>query len=239
MQNQKSDFAQKFILEFTKELIKNSQSKKIIELEPIKKLEKSQEFKDLENLHTKTYPKKYFPKRTQFVVPQKIIPIQKPIIKKPLPQQRYLKTFSQKTFTGNKKLTIPEQKLPPQFQHIRPTQTKLEIDLGKLNPIIKDPRVNAIECNGPNIPIKIITNNGMKKPTKIILTKEEINIIINTFSTLTRIPASEGIYKVAAGNLILLSVISNVIGTKFVIKKIPPKRIPNQRLPPRGIGQRR
>lgn len=245
MQNQKSDFAQKFLLEFTKQLIENSKSRGIIEIENArlqvhpetfstkiftkgKKIETPKEIKDLEKLT----PKRKIPLKSMFLPTQKIIPINKPLPKQPTPPQ---------------KLTIPGSKLPPQFQNIRPIPTKREIDLGKLNPIIKDPAVNSIECDGPNFPIKIITR-GTKKTTGISLTKEEIDTIINTFSTITRIPVLEGIYKVAAGNLILLSVISEVIGTKFVIRKIPqqpqgrlrgPQGIPMQRLPPRQMIQQR
>ncbi|MEN7982732.1 MAG: hypothetical protein ABFQ65_04775, partial [Nanoarchaeota archaeon] len=125
------------------------------------------------------------------------------------------------------KLTIPKPKLPPRFQDIHPVPTEKKIDLGKLNPIIKDPIVQSIECDGPNIQIKIITKTGKKRDIKIILTEEEINKVIETFSQITKIPPIEGIYKVAAGNLIFLATISKVIGSKFVIRKIPQQQRQN------------
>lgn len=229
MQIQKSNFAQIFLLEFTKQLIKNSKPRGIIEIEQKEKIEEPEEIKHLEKI--KNTPKK--------IIKPKLLPTQKIIHQQ----------ISQTPIKPIQKLTIPGHKLPPRFQEIKPISTKREINLEKLNPIIGDPIVNAMECDGPNIPIKIITKTGAKRTTKIVLTKEEINTIIQTFSTITRIPALEGIYKVAAGNLILLSVISEVVGTKFVIKKIPeqlinipkqkiPPRIPNQRLLPQRILQR-
>lgn len=234
MQNQKTDFAKIFLLEFTKQLIENSKPKGIVEIEQKEKIEEPEEIKHLETLEKIPKRKniiKNIIKRKKSVIqkiiprpiPPQNIPIKKPILKQ-LPR----------------KLIIPGQRLPPRFQNIKPAPTKREIDLGKLNPIIEDPTVNSLECDGPNIPIKINTKMGQKRNTKITLTKEEINAIISTFSKVTRIPALEGIYKVAAGNLILLSVISEIIGAKFVIKKIPqsPQGIPPRGMPPQRMIRR-
>jgi hypothetical protein len=210
MQNQ--NFAQKFLLEFTKQLIESSKPQIVIELEQKEKISEPEEIKHLGNL--KKIPKIIRKPK------QKIIPIKKP----PIPQ----------------KLTIPKIKLPPRFQNIQPVLTKREIDLGKLNPILEDQTVNSIECYGPNIPITVITRTGQKRKTQIVLTKEEIGKIIETFSKITRIPALEGVYKVAAGNLVLLSSISEIIGTKFVIRKITQQptgipRLPQRRIPPKRM----
>ena len=45
-------------------------------------------------------------------------------------------------------LRIPEIRLPPRLQYLRPRPTELEIDLAKLNPLVKDQAVKIIECNG-------------------------------------------------------------------------------------------
>jgi hypothetical protein len=58
------------------------------------------------------------------------------------------------------------------------------------------------------------------KPTSIVLGKEEINSIIKTFSDIAKIPLHEGVYRVVAGRLILSAIISDVIGSKFMIKKM-------------------
>jgi type IV secretory pathway ATPase VirB11/archaellum biosynthesis ATPase len=79
--------------------------------------------------------------------------------------------------------------------------------------------VKNIECSGPDE--KIIVSGAMgRKPTSITLSKEQIDEIIERFSQATRIPVSEGIYKVVHGNLILSAIVSEIIGSKFIIKKM-------------------
>tara|TARA_Y100000034_G_scaffold41320_1_gene50836 strand:- start:635 stop:1183 length:549 start_codon:yes stop_codon:yes gene_type:complete len=115
-------------------------------------------------------------------------------------------------------LTIPESRLPPRFQYLKPTPRNIEIDLGKLNPLLKDPMVKTIECDGSDEKIKVRTI-GLKI-TNIILNKEEIGEVIKKFSEATKIPIQEGIFKVAFGRLILTAIISSVVGSKFIIRKM-------------------
>ena len=56
--------------------------------------------------------------------------------------------------------------------------------------------------------------------TNIILNKEEIEDIIKIFVQKSKIPAGEGIYTVVVGKLIFSAIISDVIGSKFSIKKM-------------------
>jgi len=65
---------------------------------------------------------------------------------------------------------------------------------------------------------------GIKK-TGIILDKEEIDNIIQRFSRETKIPVQEGIFKVVAGRLIFLAIISEIVGSKFTIKKMPHEQL--------------
>jgi len=115
-------------------------------------------------------------------------------------------------------LTIPQPRLPPALQHLRPTPTNVQIDLGKLNPLIKDPVVDSIDCNGPDE--KILVRTPKIKKTNIILNKEEIDEIIQRFAQTAKIPIQEGIFKVAVGRLIITAIISSVIGSRFTIKKM-------------------
>ena len=116
-------------------------------------------------------------------------------------------------------LKIPEPKLPPRFQYLKPIPTDVPINLGKLSPLIKDSAVKSIECNGPDEKISVLTTS--KKITSIVLSKEEINEIIKKFSELSKIPSDEGVFRAAVGRLIISAIISDVIGSKFIIKKIP------------------
>lgn len=116
-------------------------------------------------------------------------------------------------------LKIPEPKLPERFHYISPSPTKKEIDLGKLNVLVQDPNVKTIECDGPDERI-FVTGIMGKKPTSIMLSAEEIDEVIQKFSEESRIPLQKGVFKVAVGGLILSSVISEVVGSRFVIRKM-------------------
>jgi hypothetical protein len=118
-------------------------------------------------------------------------------------------------------LKIPESRLPETVQYLRPIPTSRMIDLGKLHPLIRDPLVKVIECNGPDEKIIVIGAMG-RKNTKIILTKEEIDNTINKFSEAAKIPVHEGVFKVVFGTLIFSAMISEVVSSKFLIRKMAP-----------------
>lgn len=117
------------------------------------------------------------------------------------------------------RLLIPESRFPSHLQYIQPTPVNKDIELGKLNILVNDPQVKVIECHGPGENITVTGGMGMKK-TGIILEKEEIDNIIKKFSEETKIPVQEGIFKVVAGRLIFLAIISDIVGSKFIIKKM-------------------
>lgn len=120
----------------------------------------------------------------------------------------------------NRKLFIPEPKLPPQLAYLKPTPAfNIELDLGPLNPFLKDPSVRSIECNGPDIGIVVKTQN-QERVTNVILSQDEISQVINIFSTQTKIPIEEGVFRVALGNLAFSAIISEIVGSKFIIKKL-------------------
>ena len=191
------DFRKYFILEFTKQLIKNSYSAVFSQLNEQVKEEEREE---------KEYIKHEIKKSQQPIKPI----LQKPRVK-PLPRA----------------LIIPRPKLPEHLRYLQPTSTKLQIDLGKLNSLIQDKSVKAIECRGPNE--KIIAHTPSPKPTSIFLTKEEIEKIIQTFSEKLKIPTTTGLYRVVFGDLNLSAVISDTLGSKFIIKKIKPDFFPRKR----------
>lgn len=116
-------------------------------------------------------------------------------------------------------LRIPEPRFPLRLQYLKPIPTNVEIDIGKLNPLARDPMVEVIECDGPGK--SIIVKGAMgSKTTKIILTKEEIEQIVQNFSETAKIPLYEGVFRVVVGRLILLAIISGVVSSKFIIKKM-------------------
>ncbi|RLG11014.1 hypothetical protein DRN73_06450 [Candidatus Pacearchaeota archaeon] len=200
LQETSEKFKELFLLAFTKELILHSGDSKLLELKnkvEEKKQNKKQEVKEL-------VKEELIPKKIMFK------PLPKPF--KPLP----------------KRLIIPPPRFPLRLQYIKPTPTPtpLKLDLGKLNPLIQDPLVQTIECQGPDK--KIIVRTPRERKTEISLTKQEIDDIIDKFSKQAKIPVEEGIFRVVVGNLNLSAIISNIIGTKFIIKKLKYFPIPRK-----------
>jgi len=202
-------FKKFFLLEFTKELIKNSSPKEVLELGITLKQqekEKKQEIKE---------------KLKEIQKPEKKLPILTKTIKSPILKRIFksLPTSPKVKIPHRMPLRIPEIRLPPRLQYLRPYSTEIQLNLGKLNPLIKDSRIKSIECNGPNQSL-IIKGQKFSQKTKIILTKEEINEILKTISTAAKIPLQEGIYRVVVGKIIFSAIISDVVENKFLIKKI-------------------
>lgn len=209
--SKKNNFAEYFLIEFTKEILKNYSP-------------------NLKN--KKPIQEKFIPQKKQDFISK---PLKKAFIKKHFPMQ---KPMPIKKRIIPKKITIPEIRLPPRFQYLKPTPTKQNIGTGiqQFDQMIQNPSITIIECYGPNIPLKIRTRTGGIKNTNTQLTKKEIDTIIQIFSEKTKIPIQEGIYNVTAGGLILSAVISDVTGTRFIIKKIiPQKRFPQRHVPIRKL----
>ena len=130
-------------------------------------------------------------------------------------------------------LNISEPRLPPHLAYLQPYSTQQELDLGKLNTLFNDPMIRSIECNGTESPVIVQTMNY--KPTNIFLNKDEIEEVIETFSNAAKIPIEEGVMRIVAGKYILLAIVSKVIGSKFIIKKIIPRQNFQQNLMPRRL----
>lgn len=221
-----------FLLEFTKELIKNSEISEIKpeipektyeKIEPVKP-EIYEKIKPVSEKFPKEFPK--LPKLPQ-KFPLKPVIRKRPLIKKrfrELPQQIPKRIFKPRP-PRNYILRVPQQELPPQFQYLKPIPGEKQVDLGELNSLLKDNAVRNVECNGPGKRIVVIGTMGMRA-TNVILTKEEIDDVIEKFSEASQIPSSPGVFRVVVGRLILYAIISEVIGTRFMIKKmyVPPEK---------------
>jgi len=226
------EFRKLFLLKFTRELIRNSRKSEITKLEIIlEKRKKEGEIGIKEKIEgmpqivkqitspprkviTQELPVIYPPAKT-IAPPRKMISQELPVIYPPAQQKPAIMRA-----TAPRVLTIPEPKLPKSLQYLKPIPTNLQINLGKLDPLINDPLVSSIECNGPDE--KIIVRVPAAKPTNITLSKEEIDEIIKKFSEATKIPVQEGVFRVAFGRLVFSAIISEVIGSKFIIKKMTP-----------------
>ena len=111
-----------------------------------------------------------------------------------------------------------KSKLPPVSQQ---SQMQQGLALGSLTPILKDPSVLSVECPGPNKNI-LVNKSGRVQPASVKLSDDEIMSILNEFSEKTRIPVISGMFKAAYKDLIMTSVISEYVGTRFIIQKRNP-----------------
>ena len=64
--------------------------------------------------------------------------------------------------------------------------------------------------------------------TKISLSQPEIDIIVKNFLAKARIPIIVGIFKASVGNLTISAVISEFVGSRFIINKSSPYSILEQ-----------
>jgi hypothetical protein len=211
------EFRKLFLLEFTREMIRHSAGAEVLRLKKILEEEQKEPGKDLRRfVKQKIIPakiKREIGKGKESGKFEKSITSSLQEVAEPLP---LIKKIPERIPV----LRIPEPALPPALQYLRPTPSEKFIELDKLNPLIADPLVRIVECDGPDKNIIVKGSMGVKK-TGIILSKEEIKKVVNTFSEVTKIPMNEGIFKVAFGQLILTAIISEMVGTKFIIKKMP------------------
>lgn len=154
--------------------------------------------------------KKKRPLLHRIQIPRRRLQIKRPIIEKP---QVKVSLISPKTpLIQSKALTSikPEpQKRPEGFA------------LGKLESLLKDVSIQSIECPGSGRNILIKKHNKINV-TKIILSQAEIKEIINGFSEKARIPIVGGILKAAVGDLVISAIISEFVGSRFIINRITP-----------------
>jgi hypothetical protein len=117
---------------------------------------------------------------------------------------------------------IPRQ--PPRKVRKKVNLSKIPDDMIKasitrrINSLLSDPYINAVECGGPDNPV-LIKRSGKIQPTNMTFSKEEIENFMNQVSEQTRIPLIPGIFKARVGKLILTAVISEFVGTRFLVQR--------------------
>lgn len=111
--------------------------------------------------------------------------------------------------TINKKVYIPQvvKDMPITSTHY-----------GKIDILLKDSSISAIECPGPNKEL-FVFRGGTKQITRITLSKEEIKQLLEIISKKARIPLISGIFRVAIDNFIIHAIVSKIINLKFIIRK--------------------
>ncbi len=111
--------------------------------------------------------------------------------------------------------------VPPQFPRQNASYQEPVVtqeDYGKITPLINDPSVQQIECAGAGKQI-IVVRLGQKQITRITLNTGEISELVENISNKAHIPLLNGVFRAAVDHLLISAVVSEMIGTRFVIKK--------------------
>ena len=104
---------------------------------------------------------------------------------------------------------------------LKPGQQPESISLGKITQFLVDPSVISVECPGPKKNV-LVNRSGKIQTSSLILSEQEINSILNEASDKTRIPLNTGLFKAAFQDLLITAVISEFVGTRFIIQKRTP-----------------
>lgn len=143
-----------------------------------------------------------------------VAPIAKPIIMRP-PVASPIKGVPPRIKVSQTTPPVQQISLPiaPQGAHIGLSQ-----DYGKITPLLNDPSVSTIECQGAG-KFVTITRAGQKQITRIVLSANDIKNLLNKVSNMAHIPLLEGVFRAAVDNFSINAVISEIIGSKFIIRK--------------------
>lgn len=164
-------------------------------------------------------------------------------LRKPLQIKKTIEIRQEKIQKTKSAFPLPPQNISPQILMPQPAQLIISpeaasiapapqplpqgFSLGKLDPIIADKTVTSIECPGPE-KLVLAKSLGRVTITRISLSEEEIKKVVNTFAEAARIPMIGGIFKAAVGNLVITAVISDFVGSRFIINKHTPYSIIDQ-----------
>ncbi len=123
-------------------------------------------------------------------------------------------------------LKLQNKKIESKSKEVHPSPpTIITIEaLGKINNLLLDPTVQTIECPGPGKQVTVY-RSGFIQNANIFLTTEEVNKIISEISDKSKIPLIPGVFKAAISNFIITAVISEFVGTRFIIQKKEPSKL--------------
>jgi len=122
---------------------------------------------------------------------------------------------------------IQNQVSIPEIVSPSPMPLPANFNLGKLNNLISDNRITSIECSGPGKPI-LVRSLGRVSSAQTTLGEEDIKNVIESFAQAAKIPFIGGVFKAAVGNLVITAVISDFVGSRFIINKYTPYSILEQ-----------
>jgi len=115
-------------------------------------------------------------------------------------------------------VSMIHQPKPPQRPMFVPP---IQGEYGKITMFLRDVAVTYVDCPGPDKDIFLI-RAGRKMSGGFSLNKEEIKKVLDVISAKANIPLVEGVFRAAIDNFIINAVVSDSIGSRFVIKKQTP-----------------
>ncbi|MFH1359286.1 MAG: hypothetical protein ABIH37_05340 [archaeon] len=163
-------------------------------IEPKKEIEFEKSLHEKKELIAPVHHIKFIKKPKRFQRPRPIVKL------KPKPAKTPFPIFSNK------------EKLP---------QGTIDTALKKIEPLIQDKSIQLIECPGPGKNVLVKARNKINT-TKVALSENEIKNVINYFSDKSMIPIIGGILKAAVDDLIISAIISEFVGSRFIINKKSP-----------------
>jgi hypothetical protein len=190
-----------FVSKFTLKIIKNIRAKRRYDGEKF-------------TIHSDLVPK--FSENIMYSsMGEKISKKEEPEIKKivvPIREQPHPKNITRKTSAPTARIAPPSQNFPQQNFY------ENQDIFGQINLLFNDPSVSVIECKGAGVPINIV-RNGQVQMTRIFLDEEDIYDILEHISEEAGIPLVEGVFRVVFDNFSINAITSNMIGSKFIIRK--------------------
>jgi len=142
---------------------------------------------------------------------------------KKLPSPIKKTQFKPSQFQPSKQIV---QELPPRIKALKEIKPEAKprprgFALGKIDFLLKNREIQSIECSGPGKNLFVKKYNKINT-TRISLNQEEITDILYSFATQAKIPIVGGILKAAVGDLVVSAVISEFVGSRFIITKLTP-----------------
>lgn len=202
LKNTSKEFREFFLLAFTKEILANTKTQEIENFRENLKQEKIKQEKE-------KLPKVKELSRENPSASQKTLNTEKKSI---LPRKSLASTQEMPL----PKLKIPRPSIPETYKSIFPV-SKARLNLGKINSLLENPAVRAIDCEGPGKSLTIQTD--IEKKSSIVLTKEEIENIVHSFELASNTKAEQGVYRANVGKYYLSAILSEVLGIRFRIWK--------------------
>jgi len=217
-----NEFRAKFLLTFTKELIENTKAYSTSKIKEKSLVEEEKEAvaKEIKKEEIKEFVRGKIVKESEKISEMEkdsLLSELKKVLKAPEPARKFI--VKRPVWKIPSAIKIPEIPLPETVRNLKPAPTSEQIDLGKLNILVRDPLIKAIECNGQGQNVLVTGIMGRKK-TPVTLNKDEIEDVLQRFSQAAKIPVNEGLFKAAVGSLVISAVISETVGIQFIIRKI-------------------